>query len=76
MIIRNRAPLIIQLFTMMLNSGIPQLNNFSDIDYLKEVLALNCSTDEAIDRFRKKFKEAHESSWTTSVNWWFHMRAH
>lgn len=76
LIIRSKAPLIIQLFNMMVNSGIPQLNNFSDIDYLKDVLALNCTTEEARGRFRKKFKEAKDSSWTTSVNWWFHMKAH
>ncbi|CAC5389221.1 unnamed protein product [Mytilus coruscus] len=76
LIIRSRAPLLIQLFMMMLSSGIPQLNNVSDIDYIKEVLALNSTQDEALEKFRKKFKEAQDNSWSTTVNWWFHMRAH
>ncbi|CAG2231093.1 PIK3CA_B_D [Mytilus edulis] len=76
LIIRSRAHLLIQLFMMMLSSGIPQLNNVSDIDYIKEVLALNSTQEEALEKFRKKFKEAQESSWSTTVNWWFHMRVH
>lgn len=76
LIIRSRAHLLIQLFTMMLSSGIPQLNNVSDIDYIKEVLALNSTQEEALEKFRKKFKEAQDNSWSTTVNWWFHMRVH
>jgi len=76
LIIREKAPLLIQLFIMMLSSGIPQLSSISDIDYLKEVLALNSTPDEALEKFRKKFKEAMDNSWSTTVNWWFHMKAH
>ena len=76
LIIRQKAPLLIQLFIMMLSSGIPQLNSISDIDYLKEVLALNSTPEEAVEKFRKKFKEAQDNSWSTTVNWWFHMKAH
>ena len=76
LIIRQKAPLLIQLFIMMLSSGIPQLNSMSDIDYLKEVLALNSTPEEAVEKFRKKFKEAKDNSWSTTVNWWFHMKAH
>ena len=76
LIIREKAPLLIQLFIMMLSSGIPQLNSMSDIDYLKEVLALNTTPEIALEKFRKKFKEAMDNSWSTTVNWWFHMKAH
>ena len=38
--------------------------------------ALNSTPEEAVEKFRKKFKEAQDNSWSTTVNWWFHMKAH
>ncbi|KAK3099967.1 hypothetical protein FSP39_012674 [Pinctada imbricata] len=76
LIIRQRGQLLMRLFLMMLSAGIPQLMTTSDVDYLKETLALALSDDEAKRKFKAKFKEAQEKSWSTSLNWWFHIKAH
>lgn len=60
---------------MMLSSGIPQLTCAKDVDYLKETLVPHMSEADAREHFRAKFKEALRNSWTTSINFWFHMKA-
>ncbi|XP_069119879.1 phosphatidylinositol 4,5-bisphosphate 3-kinase catalytic subunit beta isoform-like [Argopecten irradians] len=76
LIIRRKGPLLIRLFMMMMMAGIPQLTSINDVEYLKETLALHLSEDEAKERFLQKFQEAINSSWTTKVNWWIHLKAH
>ncbi|XP_061163254.1 phosphatidylinositol 4,5-bisphosphate 3-kinase catalytic subunit delta isoform-like [Saccostrea echinata] len=76
MIIRSQGALLIRLFMMMLSAGIPQLTSVSDVDYLKDTLALDLSEDEARKKFIDKFKEAKNKSWSTSVNWAIHNMAH
>lgn len=75
LILRAKAHLLISLFMMMLSSGIPQLTCRKDVDYLKETLVPHLSEADAREHFRAKFKEALKNSWTTSVNFWFHIKA-
>lgn len=75
LILRSKAHLLVSLFMMMLTSGIPQLTCPKDVDYLNETLVPHMSEADAREHFRGKFKEALKSSWTTSINFWFHMKA-
>lgn len=75
LILRSKAHLLVSLFMMMLSSGIPQLTCARDVDYLKDTLKPDLSEAEAREHFRGKFKEALRNSWTTSVNFWFHIMA-
>jgi len=50
--------------------------SISDVEYLRDTLALHLSEQEALEKFQQKFREAKSSSWTTSLNWWIHNRVH
>eukprot|EP00731_Ephydatia_muelleri_P037245 Em0427g2a len=71
--LRKHGVLFINLFTMMLSTGIPELKTTDDIMYIKEALCLGQSDDVALENFRKKLQEAIRSSWSVSLNWYFHM---
>ncbi|KAK3609253.1 hypothetical protein CHS0354_006178 [Potamilus streckersoni] len=73
--LRKKGPLLIRLFMMMLSSGIPQLTSVSDLDYLKETLALNMSEEKAIQQFRAKFDEAR-NAFSPYLNWALHNFVH
>ena len=75
MILRRHGIHLINLFAMMLSSGIPELSA-STIMYLRESLVLDKSDEEALKHFRKKFDEALKGSFKTSLNWMFHHMKH
>ena len=72
--IRTQSKLLVRLFTMMVMAGIPQLMSVADVEYLKQSLALDKNDQEAVDHFKLKIREAIDNSWSTSVNWWFHIK--
>ncbi|XP_054714639.1 phosphatidylinositol 4,5-bisphosphate 3-kinase catalytic subunit delta isoform-like [Uloborus diversus] len=72
LILRRKGPLVISLFAMMLSTGIPELSNEKDLDYLRDTLVLDMSEAEALKHFRSKFVEALKNSWKTSLNWIAH----
>lgn len=72
MILRKHGRLIITLFSLMLQSGLPELTMEKDLDYLKDTLALHLSDEKALAQFHSKFKKATADAWSTSINWWFH----
>lgn len=76
MIIRQKGALIINLFTMMLQTGIPELLSVDDVRYISNSLCLSKSEDQALEDFRKKFQEATRHSWSVSFNWYIHNVAH
>ena len=75
MILRQRGNLLINLFAMMLSSGIPELSD-ETIKYLRDTLVLDRSDDEALKHFKGKFNEALKNSWKTSIDWMAHIIAH
>ncbi|XP_030842482.1 phosphatidylinositol 4,5-bisphosphate 3-kinase catalytic subunit beta isoform [Strongylocentrotus purpuratus] len=75
MILRRRGNLLINLFAMMLSSGIPELSD-ETIKYLRDVLVLDRSEDDALRFFQGKFNEALKNSWKTSLDWMMHHIAH
>ncbi|CAG7732141.1 unnamed protein product [Allacma fusca] len=52
LIIRRHANLLISLFTLMLPTGIPELQSISDVDYLRKTLAVDMSEAEALNYFQ------------------------
>ncbi|XP_055958531.1 phosphatidylinositol 4,5-bisphosphate 3-kinase catalytic subunit beta isoform [Patella vulgata] len=75
LILRKKSHLLFSLFMMMLSSGIPQLTCTKDVDYLKESLVPNLNEADARRHFQAKFNEALRNSWTSSVNFYIHMKA-
>lgn len=51
--IRQHANLFINLFSMMLGSGMPELQSFDDIAYIRKTLALDKTEQEALEYFIK-----------------------
>ncbi|XP_077998309.1 phosphatidylinositol 4,5-bisphosphate 3-kinase catalytic subunit alpha isoform-like [Glandiceps talaboti] len=75
-LLRKHANLFISLFTMMLASGIPELQTIDDIHYLQKTLAVNKTGDQAIEYFVKQFNDAHGGGWTTKIDWMLHALKH
>uniref|UniRef100_A0A8C2GZ77 Phosphatidylinositol 4,5-bisphosphate 3-kinase catalytic subunit alpha isoform n=1 Tax=Cyprinus carpio TaxID=7962 RepID=A0A8C2GZ77_CYPCA len=74
--IRQHANLFINLFSMMLGSGMPELQSFDDIAYIRKTLALDKTEQEALDYFMKQMNDAHHGGWTTKMDWIFHTIRH
>ena len=70
--LRDRGDLFINLFTMMLSCGIPELRTIDDISYIRDALCLGETKEVALDAFRRKLQEAIKNSWSVSLNWYFH----
>lgn len=70
-VIRRNAHIFINLFLLMLNTGITELSSEKDIMYLKESLCLDLTEDEASEFFTKLiFKSLNSKS--TSLNFFVH----
>lgn len=61
---------------MMLGSGMPELQSFDDIAYIRKTLALDKTEQEALDYFMKQMNDAHHGGWTTKMDWIFHTIRH
>ncbi|XP_065176663.1 phosphatidylinositol 4,5-bisphosphate 3-kinase catalytic subunit alpha isoform-like [Sycon ciliatum] len=72
LLLRRKGSLLINLFAMMLSTGIPELRSLDDINYVRDALVLGSSDEEALASFRKKFNEAIKNSWSVSWNWYIH----
>ena len=72
LLLRKRGALLINLFAMMLSTGIPELRSLDDINYVRDALVLGSTDDEALLSFRKKFDDALKNSWSVSWNWYIH----
>ncbi|KJE92194.1 phosphatidylinositol 3-kinase [Capsaspora owczarzaki ATCC 30864] len=76
LILRRHANLFINLFAMMMSTGIPQLSCSDDINYLRDALRLGSSDEAAAIEFRKKIDEALAKCWSTRLNWTIHGMVH
>ena len=72
MILRKKARLIITLFMMMMNTGIPEVKNLEDIEYIKNTLVPHLSDEEAKRHFKRQFDIALKNSWKAMFNNMFH----
>ncbi|XP_070560481.1 phosphatidylinositol 4,5-bisphosphate 3-kinase catalytic subunit alpha isoform-like [Ptychodera flava] len=74
--LRKYANLFISLFTMMLSSGIPELQTIEDIHYLQKTLAVNLVEEKAVEYFLRQFHDAYGGGWTTKIDWFMHAVKH
>jgi phosphatidylinositol-4,5-bisphosphate 3-kinase len=74
-IVRKHTHLLINLFSLMLSTGIPELRNAEDIDWLRRCLQLEMSEAEAADHFTKQIYVALATR-TTQLNNAVHIIAH
>ncbi|KAH0785656.1 Phosphatidylinositol 3- and 4-kinase family protein [Histomonas meleagridis] len=68
-ILRKNSNLIITLFLLMIGTGIPELRKPKDIVYMKNMLMLDKTDEEAALEFNKKIKQSLESTRTKLNNW-------
>ena len=74
--LHQNANLLIALFTMMLSTGIPELQSMDDISYLRQTLQVEKASDEALRYFETQLDEAHGGAWSTKIDWFFHSVKH
>ncbi|PAA94178.1 hypothetical protein BOX15_Mlig013303g1 [Macrostomum lignano] len=67
--LRQNAALFLTLFTLMLHSGIPELQSPQDLEYLRSTLALDRRESDALIYFNKQLTEALQNAWTTKIDW-------
>ena len=76
MILRRNSSLLINLFVIMLSSGISELESINDIMHLKNKLVPDYSQENALKFFQDQFNEAINLSFTTRFDWFFHAFNH
>ena len=69
--LRRHAQLLLALFALLLKTGIPELTEPEDIDYVRNALALDLTEEAAERHFEGLIDECLEKSWATQVNFWF-----
>ncbi|KAH9421565.1 Phosphatidylinositol 4,5-bisphosphate 3-kinase catalytic subunit alpha isoform, partial [Dermatophagoides pteronyssinus] len=74
--LHDNAGLLISLFTMMLGTGIPELQRMDDIQYLRQTLQVEHSRKEALEYFEQQLDDAYEGAWSTKLDWFFHSVKH
>ena len=75
-VLRRHANMFINLFAMMLSTGIPELQTADDINYLRNVLRLSDSDEEAAEYFKELIDICIKKSWSSQLNWWIHSVVH
>ncbi|KAF2077284.1 hypothetical protein CYY_001409 [Polysphondylium violaceum] len=74
-ILRKNAHVFINMFELMLSTGIPELRSESDIVYLRDKFRLDLNDKEASERFKKLIYESINTL-TTQINFAIHIMAH
>jgi len=74
-ILRSHANIFINLFAMMLSTGIPELQSVDDISYLREAFSLDMTDVQARDKFKKLIYDSLDTK-TTQFNNAIHILAH
>lgn len=74
-VLRKHSNLFINLFAMMLSTGIPELKKLSDIYYLRDAFSADLDDEQAAAKFEALILESLETK-TTQVNNFTHLLAH
>ena len=74
-ILRKNADKFINLMAMMLSTGIPELREPEDINYLRNTLCLDLGDEEAAESFIKQISSSLGCK-TTMINNMIHILAH
>lgn len=60
----------------MKHTGIPELASIDDIEYLRSVLVLDKTEEDAEKYFKEKIDACLRLSWSTQLNWMAHNVVH
>ena len=60
-ILRKHANLLITMFSLMVSSGMPELQTDEDIFWLRDKLQLDVAEDAAGEHFKQKIEEAYKN---------------
>ncbi|KNE56070.1 hypothetical protein AMAG_01912 [Allomyces macrogynus ATCC 38327] len=71
LILRRNANIFINLFLLMLSTGIPELQTVDDLTYLRDAFCLGMPEDEAAEEFQSLIFESIRLGWSTQLNWWY-----
>ncbi|KAM8829410.1 phosphatidylinositol 4,5-bisphosphate 3-kinase catalytic subunit gamma isoform [Synchiropus picturatus] len=71
--LRTHSHLLINLFSLMLLTGIPELSGAEDMRYLREALQEEQAEAGAKEHFLRQINKCEELGWTVQTNWWFHL---
>lgn len=63
-------------FVQMKCTGIPELRSVEDLDYLKSVLVLGKTEEQAADHFRQQIQKCLRLQWSTQLSWLAHNWVH
>lgn len=74
-ITRHRAPLLINMFALMIPASMPQLTKYSQIRYLRDKLSLDLSDEEAGEQFVREIKTCLATV-SRQVDNWLHNLKH
>ena len=74
-ILRRHAALFINLFAMMLSTGIPELRSEKDINFLRDALSLELTEEEASKKLTRLIYECLGTK-STQINNYIHIVAH
>jgi len=74
-ILRNHSHMFINLFAMMLGTGLPELQTAEDIQYLRKAFNMDMSDREAGEEMERLINESL-TCWTTRFNNAIHLFAH
>eukprot|EP00026_Physarum_polycephalum_P016714 Phypoly_transcript_17694.p1 GENE.Phypoly_transcript_17694~~Phypoly_transcript_17694.p1 ORF type:complete len:260 (+),score=39.99 Phypoly_transcript_17694:57-782(+) len=73
-ILRKNANIFLNLFMMMVGTGLPELTCQEDINYLRDAFKLEFSEEKAAEKFAKKITKSMNSK-ATGVNFAVHIMA-
>ena len=74
-ILRRHSDLFLNLFAMMLSTGIPELRSPKDIEWMQRAFCGGCSDEEAAEEFTKLIYESLDTK-ATQINNYIHNLAH
>ena len=74
-ILRRHGDMFINLFKLMISTGIPELQKEEDIDWLRDRLMLGSSDEEAARHFEKQIHVSLKTK-RTQINNFIHIMAH
>ncbi len=57
-------------------TGIPELRSVEDIEYLRDVLVLGKTEEQAAEHFRQQIQRCLKLQWSTQFNWFTHNLVH
>jgi phosphatidylinositol kinase/protein kinase (PI-3 family) len=76
LVIRKHAFLFMNLLSMMVVSGLPELESMRDIAYVRDMLMLDGTPEDAAERFGRLVDDVLSRSFSTLANWTAHLLKH